>query len=134
MGAQELVEKGKEELGRRARERAERAALSDKLDELSDKVNAAKEGLLKQKEMLIGGELSEDSAKCFAEIVPQVARLRSEAGSPLEEWKPKVEEAYSKGMSALEEMETFVKDGAKKSREAFEARRAMFENNKRSLS
>merc|ERR1712137_195814 len=124
--AQELVEKGKEELARRARERAERAALSDKLDELSDKVNAAKEGLLKQKEMLIGGELSGEAAQCFAEIVPQVARLRSEAGGPLEEWKVKVEEAYSKGMSALEEMETFVKDGAKKSKEAFEARRAMF--------
>merc|ERR1712110_272918 len=39
--AQEAVEKGREELQRRAQERAERAALSDKLDELSEKVNHA---------------------------------------------------------------------------------------------
>merc|ERR1712007_285952 len=124
--AQEAVEKGKEELQRRARERAERAALSDKLDELTDRVNHAKEHLLKQKEMLIGGEMPQDAAECMSEIVPEVARLRSESGSPLEEWKPKVEAAYMKGMKALEELEKFVSEGHAKSKSAFEARKAMF--------
>merc|ERR1711874_847747 len=109
--AQAAVEKGKEELQRRARERAERAALSEKLDELSDKVDHAKEYLLKEKEKLIGGDLPQDAADCMAEIVPEVARLRAESASPLEEWKPKVEEAYAKGMQAVEVLEKFVSEG-----------------------
>merc|ERR1712064_262957 len=121
MGAHEAVEKGKEELQRRARERAERSALSDKLDELSDKVNYAKENLMKRREMLIGG-MPGEAAKCMSEIVPQVARLRSEAGSPLEEWKQKVEAAYTKGIEDLEELERFVSEGHEKSRKTFEKR------------
>merc|ERR1712063_57181 len=124
--AQEAVEKGKEELQRRARERAERAALSEKLDELSDKVDHAKEYLLKEKEKLIGGDLPQDAADCMAEIVPEVARLRAESASPLEEWKPKVEEAYAKGMQAVEVLEKFVSEGHERSKAAFEARKAMF--------
>merc|ERR1712064_38534 len=100
--AQEAVEKGKEELERRAHERAERAALSDKLDELSEKVNHAKTFLMKEREKLIGGELPQDAADCMADILPEVARLRSESASPLEEWAPKVEAAYVKGMEAVE--------------------------------
>merc|ERR1712137_1223833 len=124
--AQEAVAKGTEEPQRRARERAERSALSDKLDELSDRVNNAKEHLEKKKEMLIGGEMPQDAAQCMSEIVPQVARLRSESGTPLEEWKPKVEETYMKEMQAIEELEKFVSEGHERSKAAFEARKAMF--------
>jgi len=49
------VENGKEELQRRARERAERAALSGKLDELSEKV-------------IIGGDLPQDAAESRVDI------------------------------------------------------------------
>jgi len=124
--AQEAVEKGKEELERKARERAERAALSDKLDELSEKVNHAKTFLMKEREKLIGGELPQDAADCMADILPEVARLRSESASPLEEWAPKVEAAYVRGMEAVEVLEKFVSEGHEKSKAAFEARRAMF--------
>merc|ERR1712110_244433 len=114
------------ELQRRARERVERAALSDKLDELSDKVNHAKEYLLVEREKLIGGDLLQDAAECMADIVPEVARLRSESSLPLEEWKPKVEAAYTKGMEAVEVLEKFVSEGHERSKAAFEARKAMF--------
>merc|ERR1712137_609940 len=124
--AQAAVEKGKEELQRRARERAERAALSDKLDELSEKVDHAKKFLMKEREKLIGGDLPKDAAACMADIVPLVARLRSESASPLDEWKPKVEEAYTKGMEAVEVLEKFVSEGHERSKAAFEARKAMF--------
>merc|ERR1712137_342920 len=111
--AQAAVEKGKEELQRRARERAERAALSDKLDELSEKVNHAKQHLIKEKEKLIGGDLPQDAADCLADIVPEVARLRSESSSPLEEWKPKVESAYKKGLEAVEVLESSCRRATK---------------------
>merc|ERR1712206_56528 len=122
----EAVEKGKEELQRRAHEREERTALSDKLDELSEKVNHAKKFLMKEREKLIGGELPQDAADCMTDILPEVARLRSESASPLEEWKPKVEAAYVKGVEAVEVLEKFVSEGHERSKAAFEARRAMF--------
>jgi len=124
--AQAAVERGGEELQRRARERVERTALSDKLDELSEKVDHAKKFLMKEREKLIGGNLPKDAAACMADIVPLVARLRSESASPLEEWKPKVEDAYTKGMEAVEVLEKFVSEGHERSKAAFAARRAMF--------
>merc|ERR1712007_232709 len=124
--AQAAVERGREELQRRARERAERTALSDKLDELTEKVDHAKKFLEKEREKLIGATLPRDAAECMADIGPLVARLRSESASPLEEWKPKVEEAYTKGMEAVEVLEKFVSEGHERSKAAFAARRAMF--------
>merc|ERR1711945_81606 len=76
--------------------------------------------------MGIGG-MPGEAAKCMSEIVPQVARLRSEAGSPLEEWKQKVEAAYTKGIEDLEELERFVSEGHEKSRKTFEKRRSVFQ-------
>eukprot|EP00927_Polykrikos_kofoidii_P052882 TRINITY_DN468_c0_g1_i1.p1 TRINITY_DN468_c0_g1~~TRINITY_DN468_c0_g1_i1.p1 ORF type:complete len:638 (+),score=134.01 TRINITY_DN468_c0_g1_i1:79-1914(+) len=123
--AQQEVEKGKDELARRAAERKMRKQVLGMLDSFASQIHEGLEQV--ENERVETDKLAEDK-KCLEDLSSQVNTLRQECNSDLTAWKASVDGMGEKAASVLHELDQHIEEAREVRRQAFKQRASVFGN------
>mmetsp|Transcript_106148 Transcript_106148/g.288034 ORF Transcript_106148/g.288034 Transcript_106148/m.288034 type:complete len:321 (-) Transcript_106148:245-1207(-) len=129
--AEEMVERGREELFRREAENEERASLRRWLDEIQVRLAGQQETLRQNLQVRLHGQHGQrcaaETGRVAEELVQELAGLRGSAGLPLAEWRPRVEGFAQRAEATIAEAEGAVTEFQKARQDEFHKRLSAFQ-------